>query len=73
MILSLKTQKELKQYMGLQGVGSKGKLAELLDITAPQVSLLLSTGTIPKAKYARLKEVLSTKPVLSSNIEDDNN
>jgi len=72
MILSLKTQKELKQYMGLQGVGSKGKLAELLDITAPQVSLLLSTGTIPNAKYERLKQVLSDKPVLSKT-EDDNN
>lgn len=71
-ILSAKTRMQLKTYIKSRGVGSKGKLAELLCINKSQVSLLLSGGIIPSNKYDALKEILSDKPVLG-NIDDDGN
>jgi predicted XRE-type DNA-binding protein len=71
MVLNQKKIKELKAYIGVQGAGSKKKLAELLDIQQSQVSALLATGSIPKAKFEQIKEIIKTKPDLNKEVECD--
>ena len=72
MVLNQKKLTELRAYIGVQGAGAKKKLAELLGIQQSQVSALLATGSIPKAKYELIKEIIKTKPKLTVGDDDKN-
>lgn len=60
MKLTTKELIKLKTKLALEGSGSKGKLAELLEMHQSQITLLLDTGKCPERSYNKLVKYLNS-------------
>jgi len=58
MVLNKEEIKQLKIKLAMEGTGSKGKLADKLDLYTSQITLMCKTGFVPEHASKKLKRYI---------------